>query len=405
MEYQDPKPGDLIWADRSVKGRPYNHCGIYEGTGTIIHFAAPEGEETNPENAYVHRISFSRFKDGCPIKVMNNIQDCLEPEETLAKARSCMRGGDHDFGGYNFATNNCDHFAMWCKTGERRSLQVEGVKAVLKSLDNPVADIACDIHDIAETFKSASIDSKLKEKKEETYAKHEMNSMFSETVQPAPEEQAEPSQSKPLEGEWHSGNEIAATASSAAADDGEEPPSGDSPPAKKRSWYEKLAEKLKGLTYPVAAALEVAKRTPFIADKFPILKKLNFPHLASKVRNVIDNVGTTIKKFLGLITTEQAAEERKNNETAFAGNIIAKNILNHPIAKRLKQACGVVGSMVKQVAQQVILRKVPAPVRNIIIAGAQAIGSKIASGVKSFAMQKASVVAGFFSKIKKKILG
>ena len=27
---REPKPGDVIWADRNVKGLPYNHCGIYE---------------------------------------------------------------------------------------------------------------------------------------------------------------------------------------------------------------------------------------------------------------------------------------------------------------------------------------------------------------------------------------
>jgi cell wall-associated NlpC family hydrolase len=52
------KPGDLIWANRMGIGLPYNHCGIYEGAGYVIHFASREGSETNPESAVVHRTTF-----------------------------------------------------------------------------------------------------------------------------------------------------------------------------------------------------------------------------------------------------------------------------------------------------------------------------------------------------------
>ena len=41
-DYKEPKPGNVIWADRISKGLPYNHCGIYEGGGYVIHFAAPD---------------------------------------------------------------------------------------------------------------------------------------------------------------------------------------------------------------------------------------------------------------------------------------------------------------------------------------------------------------------------
>jgi hypothetical protein len=249
-------------------------------------------------------------------------------------------------------------------------------------------------------FTAARLDSELKEKIGATL---EMNSMAAETILPAPEEKQaeykpeyriiedEPPQGEPLEGELHTGDE---------EDDDEPPP----PSAEKKAWYEKLGEKLKSLTYPIAAALEVAKHLP-IPQIPPFLRTLNFPHLASKVRNVIDNVVTTIKTVTGALSIEQAAEERKNNETALAGHIITKNVPNNPIAERLKQTFGKVGAMIKHVAQQTILKNVPEPVRNVIIAGAQKIGSKIASGIKSFVQQKAPVVAGFFGKLKEKIFG
>ena len=42
------------------------------------------------------------------------------PEETVARAESRL-GERH----YNIATNNCEHFAIWCKTGVSESTQVE----------------------------------------------------------------------------------------------------------------------------------------------------------------------------------------------------------------------------------------------------------------------------------------
>jgi cell wall-associated NlpC family hydrolase len=78
---KEPKPGDLIWADRSEKGLPYNHCGIYEGAGYVIHFASPEGSEINQETAVVHETTFEHFKDGCPVKVID-LDNSLPAVET-----------------------------------------------------------------------------------------------------------------------------------------------------------------------------------------------------------------------------------------------------------------------------------------------------------------------------------
>ena len=47
------------------------------------------------------------------------------PEETVERAKS--RLGETK---YNLALNNCEHFAIWCKTGISESYQV---KAVLKN--------------------------------------------------------------------------------------------------------------------------------------------------------------------------------------------------------------------------------------------------------------------------------
>jgi len=49
------------------------------------------------------------------------------PEETVTRARS--RLGEKE---YSLLLNNCEHFAIWCKTGLHKSYQIENVIKVLK---------------------------------------------------------------------------------------------------------------------------------------------------------------------------------------------------------------------------------------------------------------------------------
>jgi hypothetical protein len=87
-EFREPKRGDVIWADRISKSGPYNHCGIYEGGGYVIHYAAPKGsKEVSQKSAFVHRISLADFKDGCPLKIIEFSQG-NSAEETVRRARS-----------------------------------------------------------------------------------------------------------------------------------------------------------------------------------------------------------------------------------------------------------------------------------------------------------------------------
>ena len=49
----------------------------------------------------------------------DDYEHIYSPEETVERARDKLGEG-----GYNFFTHNCEHFAVWCKTGELRSSQV-----------------------------------------------------------------------------------------------------------------------------------------------------------------------------------------------------------------------------------------------------------------------------------------
>lgn len=174
-----PKYGDVIGVCR---GHVYDHYGIYENDNSVIEFAAEDGDFGRP---VIHQTTFSDFINssrkcfvlvfpdvyGLPGKMffspdvavsirssgglidnffafINSINadaeqtlaDCLEaldassyyhiysPQETVARAKSCI--GKTNFGNgtgeYALRRNNCEHFALWCKTGLRQSMQADG---------------------------------------------------------------------------------------------------------------------------------------------------------------------------------------------------------------------------------------------------------------------------------------
>jgi hypothetical protein len=388
---REPMPGDIIWADRREQGKPYLHCGIYEGGGYVIHFAAPNDSETEAENAVVHEVPFERFKNGCTVKVIDIKEGGgYSAEETIRRAKSLLGTK-----GYDISTFNCEHFATWCKTGEYRSIQVDGVKNLIEKIGGPVGKIACEVHDIAQMFKAARLDDVYSSHENEINDKIETNAMITETIPPAPSEEranyadfkivdeAEPATE--TEAEYHE-----------KEDDEDAPP----PPPAKKAWYEKVGNVAKTLTYPVSIALEFLKRT----GRLPIPKGINFPHLGAKVRNVIDNIVTSIKVFTGRLTKAEAVEERMNNEAALAGTIIQQKH-EQPVAERLKQVFGKVGSVVKHIVQQTVTQIVPQSVRKAVKIGSRIIGKTISNGITSFVQKAKEGVKTFFGKIKQKLVG
>lgn len=142
--------GDVVGVHR-MKGL-YDHYGIYTGNGGMIHYADPSGDfGTNivihrttlkafkEDSEYLFVIDFDKFIRKNQVKIFDiitpfgiNVSKLLiallgnssyhiySPEETVQRAES--RLGERD---YNIATNNCEHFAIWCKTGVSESTQIE----------------------------------------------------------------------------------------------------------------------------------------------------------------------------------------------------------------------------------------------------------------------------------------
>ena len=56
--------------------------------------------------------------------------ECNEPAEVIQNARSKI--GPYD---YHYVRNNCEHFARWCKTGERVSYQTRFVEPMVSAVE------------------------------------------------------------------------------------------------------------------------------------------------------------------------------------------------------------------------------------------------------------------------------
>jgi hypothetical protein len=161
---REPQPGDLLWADRSVKGQP-NHYGICVSGGNVIHFASQEDSVINPDTAKVHQTAFEHFKDGCPVKIID-IKNSLSAEESLRRAQQSI-----GMQGYDSASFNCGHFATYCKIGKYCSIQTDAVKTgqkeiALKEAGGSIITLACEIHDINGMTKTPGPDTGLAQENE-----------------------------------------------------------------------------------------------------------------------------------------------------------------------------------------------------------------------------------------------
>lgn len=140
--------GDIIYVDRGL----YHHYGIFCDRNSIIHFSSIDSDigsdneiiETDIEtfkrnDKWVYKLIFPT-EYGAPTPVLttgfapnDNLSrrkylrflknyptyHLYSPEETVNRAKSKI-----GYKGYNLFTNNCEHFAIWCKTNISESHQI-----------------------------------------------------------------------------------------------------------------------------------------------------------------------------------------------------------------------------------------------------------------------------------------
>ena len=100
---------------------PYWHHGIDMGDGTVVH-ARPHDFRNPFGGGSVVQTSLAEFADGEDVRTTATPAAVFPPEEVARRAAAHV-GRD----GYCPVVANCEHFATWCATGERRSRQVEAV--------------------------------------------------------------------------------------------------------------------------------------------------------------------------------------------------------------------------------------------------------------------------------------
>lgn len=171
------KAGDVVAVTRKL---PYQHFGVYIGNGRVIHFAAKNGD-WNGGRPTIHEAPFEEFlRDskefeilefeekrkapkryiglqplgsaavtgseipGTGISFFSLAVEALRdmkyhlysPEETVERAKAVAKRCAEERKSfevfvnghkYNLVFNNCEHFAIWCKTGVHESRQVDKI--------------------------------------------------------------------------------------------------------------------------------------------------------------------------------------------------------------------------------------------------------------------------------------
>ncbi len=104
---------------------PHSHHGIYIGNGRVIHYTGAIWQKITGERDFsVRQDSLETFRGSGKVVVVKHKK--RSPADIVVK-RARARLGEKR---YNLATNNCEHFATKCATGEARSKQVERASTV-----------------------------------------------------------------------------------------------------------------------------------------------------------------------------------------------------------------------------------------------------------------------------------
>ena len=114
--------GDHLAVPFSTAGKVLYHHGIYIGDNRVI--------DSNAQG--IHKKDILEFWDReTPLFRITFPGRELYPDEVVKEARALYKNQEK-WGPYDLFINNCEHFAMWCKTRVKISFQI--IKELRKSL-------------------------------------------------------------------------------------------------------------------------------------------------------------------------------------------------------------------------------------------------------------------------------
>ena len=134
-------PGSIIRAFRGF----YFHYGVYVGDNRVVHFCSTTRNELDAASADIVETSLSEFSKGDIVLEDTQEKPVFNREEIVRRARKSI---GTKLGTYNLLSNNCEHFANWCRCGRSVSTQVRDVDNIFNDI-LPKDSLLRDMKDIA----------------------------------------------------------------------------------------------------------------------------------------------------------------------------------------------------------------------------------------------------------------
>lgn len=122
-----PQPGDVLSVNRGL----YKHYGVYVGNNTVVHFSGGSGNELSSRRACIRKTTLDDFSKNGEVQVETKCVESFNRKETVMRALNAVGS---EKGKYALPWNNCEHFANWCRYGQKRSTQVEQFVASFASI-------------------------------------------------------------------------------------------------------------------------------------------------------------------------------------------------------------------------------------------------------------------------------
>ena len=144
------RPGDHLAVTGDLYGEEYWYHGIFISfTIGIIDFRGEDLDQ--PYEGVLERKALLRLVDVLEftntgkdrlVRVTSPRELCRAPDDVILAAERLLINPE-EFGHHNFVTNNCQHFATFCKTGRKAPLV--GFAEGVHHLSSPVELWRCDI--------------------------------------------------------------------------------------------------------------------------------------------------------------------------------------------------------------------------------------------------------------------
>lgn len=108
--------GDVLKAHRGL----YWHYGVYVGCGKVVHFSSIGKNEMDASSADIILTTLKTFSRDDRVSLDKLEEATFSPAEIAQRAMSAIGTKK---GTYNLISNNCEHFANWCRCGKLVSHQ------------------------------------------------------------------------------------------------------------------------------------------------------------------------------------------------------------------------------------------------------------------------------------------